>query len=285
MDEQRALLDQLMGVNRDGGGEEKVTDFADDSVCKYFLLDMCPHVLLHNAKGADLGPCSRDHNELAKIAYDELKDDEKAFWNREFSRQLFRRIDGLIEDADRKYRNGLRRIQREFPEVRLPAEIQSQINDLKNQAKDMTRQAEEAAEQGNVSSSQKAMTEVDRIRKEIEELNTAGNARVEAMKARRETVCKICGVLMELPALKEDGEQPELKPGYVHPHENGSRHKAYVSMTTRLAELKESIAKWKEEGLEDADRDRLREERDKRSPKSNGRDRSRSEKNYINYSV
>ena len=44
MDEQRALLDQLMGVNRNRDREqEEIRDFRDKRVCKFFLCGVCPH--------------------------------------------------------------------------------------------------------------------------------------------------------------------------------------------------------------------------------------------------
>lgn len=43
MDSQRALLDSLMGINRNNDREqEQVTDYRDDRVCKFFLVGMCP---------------------------------------------------------------------------------------------------------------------------------------------------------------------------------------------------------------------------------------------------
>ena len=44
MDSQRALLDSLMGINRNNDREEdQVTDYRDERVCKYFLVGMCPN--------------------------------------------------------------------------------------------------------------------------------------------------------------------------------------------------------------------------------------------------
>lgn len=47
MDSQRALLDSLMGINRDGNREEdEISSYRDDRVCKYFLLGLCPHGII-----------------------------------------------------------------------------------------------------------------------------------------------------------------------------------------------------------------------------------------------
>lgn len=47
MDEQRKLLDQLMGTGRNGeGGGAK--HFSDRDVCRYYLVGLCPHDLFGN---------------------------------------------------------------------------------------------------------------------------------------------------------------------------------------------------------------------------------------------
>jgi hypothetical protein len=44
MDSQRALLDSLMGINRNHDREQdEVKDYKDERVCKFFLLGLCPH--------------------------------------------------------------------------------------------------------------------------------------------------------------------------------------------------------------------------------------------------
>jgi hypothetical protein len=47
MDEQRKLLDQLMGTGRNGeGGGAK--HFSDRDVCRFYLVGLCPHELFGN---------------------------------------------------------------------------------------------------------------------------------------------------------------------------------------------------------------------------------------------
>jgi hypothetical protein len=57
MDAQRALLDELMGSDRNLAGEEKKKGrrhFTDANVCKFYIQDFCPNSLFPNTK-ADLG--------------------------------------------------------------------------------------------------------------------------------------------------------------------------------------------------------------------------------------
>ncbi len=56
-DAMRALLDELMGPDRNLGQNEKNhnrRNFNDDTVCKYYLCGFCPHDLFTNTK-SDLG--------------------------------------------------------------------------------------------------------------------------------------------------------------------------------------------------------------------------------------
>jgi hypothetical protein len=47
MDEQRALLDSLMGFNRNSDRlDGELTDFRDERVCKFYLLGMCPYGII-----------------------------------------------------------------------------------------------------------------------------------------------------------------------------------------------------------------------------------------------
>jgi hypothetical protein len=44
MDSQRALLDSLMGINRNLDREDdEVGNYYDDRVCKLYLVGLCPH--------------------------------------------------------------------------------------------------------------------------------------------------------------------------------------------------------------------------------------------------
>ena len=51
------MLDELMGKDRDLSIKEKYGQkkhFSDEEVCKFYLLDFCPHDLFPNTK-SDLG--------------------------------------------------------------------------------------------------------------------------------------------------------------------------------------------------------------------------------------
>jgi hypothetical protein len=43
LDSQRALLDSLMGMDRNNDKKNQSLDYRDERVCKFFLCGSCPH--------------------------------------------------------------------------------------------------------------------------------------------------------------------------------------------------------------------------------------------------
>ncbi len=71
MDAQRALLDALMGKNRNLSADEKGSKharFDDKDVCQWYNLSFCPHELFVNTR-SDLGPCPNEHDPKLKEQY------------------------------------------------------------------------------------------------------------------------------------------------------------------------------------------------------------------------
>ena len=71
-----AMLDELMGRNRNTAPNDKnrVTHWSDDpEVCRFYLVDFCPHELFTNTK-ADLGPCGKVHDDNMRKIYEEEKE-------------------------------------------------------------------------------------------------------------------------------------------------------------------------------------------------------------------
>ena len=90
----RALLDQLMGPNRNktqDGDASSESRWDDDNVCPWFLCDFCPHDLFKNTK-EDLGPCPHLHSPTLKEEF--CKQPEKTR-NRYYMRYL-RFLEGLM---------------------------------------------------------------------------------------------------------------------------------------------------------------------------------------------
>eukprot|EP01054_Gregarina_sp_Poly1_P002652 Gregarina_sp_Poly_1__2651@NODE_1722_length_3466_cov_35_812298_g947_i1_p5_GENE_NODE_1722_length_3466_cov_35_812298_g947_i1NODE_1722_length_3466_cov_35_812298_g947_i1_p5_ORF_typecomplete_len110_score13_51LUC7/PF03194_15/6e33_NODE_1722_length_3466_cov_35_812298_g947_i1406735 len=78
MEEMRALLDSLLGTDRNALPEQRQNRqqrFNDSDVCRYYLIDFCPHDLFPNTR-SDLGPCPKIHNDSLKDQYQNSPDKE-----------------------------------------------------------------------------------------------------------------------------------------------------------------------------------------------------------------
>eukprot|EP00644_Phytophthora_capsici_P005954 jgi/Phyca11/559022/estExt2_Genewise1.C_PHYCAscaffold_20951 len=105
MDAQRALLDSLMGLNRDGDRPDEATmDFRHAKACKFYLCGLCPHDLFQNTR-LDIGACKLLHRPSLRSAYEEqrLKQDFG------YEQVLVRELSKLLADVEKKIARAQRR--------------------------------------------------------------------------------------------------------------------------------------------------------------------------------
>lgn len=131
---QAQLLDELMGRNRNAGPglSMKSTRFDDKEVrefswficffvvcgsvdsfidvlakvCKFALVDFCPHDLFVNTR-ADLGPCDKIHDDELKSQYKKSSRFGKLGYEEDFEHF----IRGLLSDVERKIKRGVERLK------------------------------------------------------------------------------------------------------------------------------------------------------------------------------
>lgn len=123
IDSQRALLDSLMGINRNNDTEKnKIKDYKDERICKDYLLGLCPHGnllfsllsyflllfsllilisflfldLFGNTK-LDLGPCPKFHTEEFKILFESNLNDVEYY-----ETILEKKMLSYLTDVDKK---------------------------------------------------------------------------------------------------------------------------------------------------------------------------------------
>ena len=66
-----SMLDELMGRNRNYAPDDakaRELKWTDSDVCKYYIVQFCPHDLFTNTK-ADLGACGKIHDDALKVWY------------------------------------------------------------------------------------------------------------------------------------------------------------------------------------------------------------------------
>lgn len=154
MDETRALLDALMGPNRNlkaaaGSGG---TDFADKTICKNFLVGFCPHDWFTLAK-RQLKPCAKVHSEMMRTLFEGHADSAK--YRIEYEEEFLSYLERIASECDQY-------IARERPKcrpkgtkaVRLPPEVQTRLEEKEKTYAELIKKAEAMAEESSLSKSQ-----------------------------------------------------------------------------------------------------------------------------------
>ena len=68
-DAMRAMLDDLMGANRNGDRpDDVITSFEDERLCRDYLCGLCVYAMFDNTK-EERGKCPKIHNDDMKKAY------------------------------------------------------------------------------------------------------------------------------------------------------------------------------------------------------------------------
>jgi hypothetical protein len=99
---QRAMLDSLMGLNRNASGDEakliRKTRWDDEGVCPYSLCGFCPHSLFTNTR-SDLLECSYKHHD------EDLRDEFRDLApSKQYAVELrcLRHLESILGDLERK---------------------------------------------------------------------------------------------------------------------------------------------------------------------------------------
>jgi len=116
MDEQRRLMDELMGVERNLNEADKnhrKRHFTDPDVCKYYLCGVSPYSLFTNTK-SDLGPYDKVFDDECKAAYEATSQEEKDRLGYEYECMVL--LERLVSQCDQKVRRHTDRVRQEHAE-------------------------------------------------------------------------------------------------------------------------------------------------------------------------
>ncbi|KAG2918828.1 hypothetical protein PC118_g15841 [Phytophthora cactorum] len=269
MDAQRALLDSLMGLNRDGDrpDDDATMDFRHPRVCKPYLCGLCPRELFQNTR-LDLGTCKSLHLPTLRSAYEEQKSALDFGYERELSNELSR----LLADVEKK----IARAQRRLAEDGEDNQTRTQILQLTQDMQDAAVQAEKATKDGDPDRSLRMMEKMEILKRKRRELLTQSNAGVSNgvdnvnQKLR---VCDVCGAFLSI----FDSERR------LADHFGGKVHVGYVQIRRKLKELMEKKNEEKTEEKQEKEvkrrqarsRSRRREERPRNRREERDRDEDR----------
>jgi len=273
-----AMLDELMGRNRNvaPGEEQRGIRWDDKSVCKFYLMGLCPHELFTNTR-ADLGSCSKIHDDGLKKEYNDAPEYKKRQYEDDFERM----IESNLREVDRRIsrnhdRLKMSRDHHSNPETMLTGGPNDEkIKMLSEKISALCEQAEQAGCQGNVEEAQGLTRLCDRLKDERQQLAYSQSHLPNLMDtALREEkmmeVCEICGSFLII------GDAQSR----IDDHLMGKQHVGYARLRNSLAELKEKRQKRREEkerkrAEEEEEKKKQREDREKSRDKDKDKDRDK----------
>jgi len=222
-DQMRAMLDQLMGTQRNG--ESAGTKYSDPKVCKSFLLACCPHDILA-ATRMDLGECPRIHDLALRADFEAAQKLQDHFYDVDACDHLA----SFISDCDRKTEQAKKKLA-ETQEA-LSDEVTGKANSVHDFAEQIGKKlaaAELMGAEGDVEGSIKLMEEVEEIRKNKAEAeqdyrNSMPASSYQQQKLR---VCEVCSAYLGI----HDNDRR------LADHFGGKLHLGFIQIREKLVEL------------------------------------------------
>lgn len=296
VDTARQLLDELMGRNRNldpTTAKSKKVQWDDPEVsqyfpqskpksllirfqfCLYYLVKFCPHELFVNTR-ADLGQCTKLHDDEAKRLFDEARPSAR---KRSYEDEFLRFSNHMINEVDRKIEKGRQRLllmnktTDGAPQVYI-SKYQEQLNNLNARINKLINEAEEAGVRGDVDQAQDLMTLCDQLKEEKEALVANHSAENGSEKSNEKwneytsnekqmEVCEVCGAFL----IVGDAQQR------IEDHLSGKQHLGYSRLRKAVEEMYEQRKKEREE--EDRQRDQDRRHKMDGGMRGDRRDRGR----------
>jgi len=267
MNKAKAMLDALMGPNRDADPSHKSEDWKDKRVCRHFLVGLCPHDKANLGGRRSIEACTKIHNEILRNSFNAHADggpDSK--FRRECEAALQDDIKALISKKDTYAKEQLSLKNAELkirttgpnPEV---GRMKREAMEYKDKADALP--ADEVAEKEQLMEShKKAMEEYEAFRNDFEKkLETSQKAQT----------CKVCGL-----AYSTDEE--------YEAHAQRKMHAVYLQIQQKMEELDKKQCDWEEKRKTDREKKKAgREEkksrsRDRKKAKGGERSKSRADK-------
>ena len=291
-----AMLDELMGRNRNRGEDDKVPDITWESpeVCRYFLVNFCPHDLFTNTK-ADLGACPKIHDDDMRREYNEAPDGYK---KQNCQDEFLRFCQKMLNDLGNKIKRAKERLlltQMEQAAAngitpQQQEEIEEKIKILTDKINVLVDQAEQAGIQGDVEEAQGLLKLCDQLKTERDDLKSqiaprggmGGDGRFGPPKAKE--VCETCGAFLTVGDAQQsvdDHLMGKLHVGYARIKATVEQMQETRRMVRELRELEKEKAIAERRNKRDGDDEKddkksISRDRDRDRRRSRSRDRRRS---------
>jgi len=229
MNKARAMLDALMGPNRDVVEKDKSKSeakFKDRSVCKGFLLGFCPYDAACVGGKRKIEICEKIHSEPMRDQFNAHAEKDSLMEKyEELSLRDLQRVVQLCEDHIVKERARIRDdVRRKKPP--LPAHINDKLAALKRESSAMIQRAE-TLDDDQFREKESLITKANEMIKDRDELLEEETKKAVATQPQEES-CDICGTSY----IGKDGDAAHLQ---------FKIHHAYVKIRERLDELKPKV--------------------------------------------
>ncbi|XP_022317212.2 luc7-like protein 3 [Crassostrea virginica] len=269
------MLDELMGKDRNLAPTEKrdQVHWSDQDVCKHFLVNFCPHELFTNTR-ADLGPCTKVHDEALRKEYNKSSKMGKMGYEDDFLRFL----QGLISDVEKRIRRGHQRLALNNSQGSLSSNLNSLKDDkikmLTERIADLVQQAEELGCEGKVEEAQGMMKLCDQLEEERRDLESSKLQQQSNEPEKTMEVCHVCGALLVVGDVQQR----------IDEHLMGKQHAGYARIRAYVEDWKQKKNQTDEERearlkKEREEREKEREkEREERRQREKEREKEREER-------
>ncbi|CAE7431575.1 crop [Symbiodinium natans] len=244
MDATRALLDSLMGKDRNSGPDSKCRQsFKDPDVCKYYLVGDCPHEMWINQEGkaspnSPVGACKKQHSEAMRERLRADIDYVKYRWRYLEDLRVF--LQQLVDDNNRK----AQKVKEKLNEgVTCTADthkvVEGHISKKESRAQEIMEAAEKMAEEGQVDASKQALEEADKLAHQKFRLTRLK----EVADGWMDECCDVCGSQISWRAVEELEARSK---GREHPHVPGAWHQGWRRCREALRKVTEEAQQARE---------------------------------------
>jgi len=266
MDATRALLDALMGPDRNAKADAKQDkgtgpEFTGDNICKNFLCGFCPHDWFQQ-KGRQLKHCNKIHSELLREKFE--THDEKEYFRVEYEEDFLVYLEKAAQDCDAyisRERPKCRKKEEIGKIVRLPPDVKDKVDDMEKQYADFIMKSEGLADE-SLTKSQDFMQKAIALKEDID-----GIKQKYTQDFAGEDLCEICGVKYPLGGGSLDWHDKES-------HYRGKTHMGFAQIRDKIKELKGKRKNW-DKMKEKYEKDSGNRWRDRNAERERERDRDR----------
>eukprot|EP00435_Cladocopium_sp_Y103_P011868 s4028_g3.t1 len=229
MNKARAMLDALMGPQRDQKKDENAEDWKDKSICKGFLVGFCPFDKSVVGGKRSMDPCDKIHSEVIREKFDAHKDGQDGSELRnKYEEYSIRDLEFAIQEAEAYGRREVERLRKEPRSKALTADVNQKISQMKRESLQLEKKAN-ALDDCDARKKEELMKQSREVEDEAKKYEKEEEEKVKAN--FRPLACEVCGTAY---VSNEEGE--------YEAHLKYKVHEAYTEIHARLKELKDKKA-------------------------------------------